>query len=180
MKIRKRQRMLRQIALGLAVAAVAAPGAQAMPLDRDGAADATPAASEHQVYGVGATPRDWIEYTAQTDSQIVERPAPAFRTGQDTRDIVGATEPIVQVYGVGATPRDWVEYTAQADNPIVERPAPAFRTSQEPSNPAIVAEPTGFDWTDAGIGAGFALGIALLAAGTALVARRHQKASVAL
>jgi hypothetical protein len=43
----------------------------------------------------------------------------------------------------------------------------------------IVVASDGFDWTDAGIGAGLALGLILLGSGMLLVARRHRKPTVA-
>jgi hypothetical protein len=44
----------------------------------------------------------------------------------------------------------------------------------------IVVSPTGFDWTDAGIGAGMAFGLILLGSGMLLVARRHRKPTAAV
>jgi hypothetical protein len=44
----------------------------------------------------------------------------------------------------------------------------------------IVISPTGFDWTDAGIGAGMAFGLILLGSGMLLVARRHRKPTAAV
>jgi hypothetical protein len=38
----------------------------------------------------------------------------------------------------------------------------------------IVVAPSGLDWTDAGIGAGMALGLVLVAGGSLLVTRRHR------
>ena len=44
----------------------------------------------------------------------------------------------------------------------------------------ILVSPNGFDWTDAGIGAGMALGLILLGSGMLLVARRHRRPTVAI
>jgi hypothetical protein len=44
----------------------------------------------------------------------------------------------------------------------------------------VVVAPTSFDWADAGIGAGLALGLILLGSGMLLVARRHRRPTAAL
>ena len=44
----------------------------------------------------------------------------------------------------------------------------------------ILVSPNGFDWTDAGIGAGMALGLILLGSGMLLVARRHRRPTAAI
>ena len=50
----------------------------------------------------------------------------------------------------------------------------------EPGNPQLVAVPaTGFDWSDAGIGAGTAVGVLLLALGAALATRHVGRKSLA-
>jgi hypothetical protein len=56
----------------------------------------------------------------------------------------------------------------------------AVRVTPEPGNPQIVAAPaTGFDWNDAGIGAGTAVGVLLLALGAALATRQVGRKSLA-
>jgi hypothetical protein len=60
--------------------------------------------------------------------------------------------------------------------------APAAQARQDPSTgarvpeqPTVVVEPgDGFDWADAGIGAGVAAGLVLFGAGTAKIVRRHR------
>jgi hypothetical protein len=56
----------------------------------------------------------------------------------------------------------------------------SVRFTPEAGNPQIVAAPSeGFDWSDAGIGAGSALGIMLLALGAALATRSAGRKSLA-
>jgi hypothetical protein len=50
----------------------------------------------------------------------------------------------------------------------------------EPTPAHIVVSPGGFDWTDAGIGAGMVLGLILLGSGMLLVARRHRRPTAAV
>ena len=50
----------------------------------------------------------------------------------------------------------------------------------DPTPATILVSPNGFDWTDAGIGAGMALGLILLGSGMLLVARRHRRPTVAI
>jgi hypothetical protein len=65
-------------------------------------------------------------------------------------------------------------------NPSVAPDDRADRVTPEPGNPQIVAAPaTGFDWSDAGIGAGTAVGLMLLALGAALATRRVGDKSLA-
>jgi hypothetical protein len=198
MKTRKHRRLVGKIALGLAVAAVAAPVAQAEARFNN-AESGAPQTVVPMTHGVGATMQDYLEYRGL--------PASAQHT-----------------YGVGATAQDWLEYkgtagtpgtTVRTDLPCTPncaaellpssvstefvRPAPAdlepvgtpraqsefVRPAPADLEPAGTPEtlvrpaPTSFDWTDAGIGAGFAFGLVLLASGMALVARRHRQTSVA-
>jgi hypothetical protein len=109
---RRRQRLLRALALGLAIAAVAAPAVQAKLAIEPGEGKAAPV----EIVGV------------RSDVP----PSPAVVPGRARPDVPPATVPA--------------------------------------SAPATVGD--GFDWRDAGIGAGLALGAVLLAAAAAL-ARRH-------
>lgn len=80
-------------------------------------------------------------------------------------DDVRVAEPIVQAR------------TRQYADDLHASPAPGGRTVvHKPVNSVSVDESTGFDWGDAGIGAGLALGIMLLGGG-AIVAGRHTRRS---
>jgi hypothetical protein len=62
------------------------------------------------------------------------------------------------------------------DRAVVRGPGAAPQTTQA----HVVVSPTSFDWADAGIGAGLALGLILLGSGMLLVARRHRRPTAAL
>ena len=127
MKTRKLNKIIRRLALGLAVAAIAAPAAQADPWYDDSG-----------IAGNAAVRPD--------DRAVRVSPVSAPETAVRPDDRPG-------LRGPGAAPQD---------SPL-----------------QIVIRPGGFDWTDAGIGAVFALGLVLLAGGAALVARRHRQTSAA-
>ena len=127
MKTRKRHQIIRRLALGLAVAAIAVPSAQADPWYDDS--------------GIAGNA------TVRPDDRAVRvSPVSAPETAVRPDDRPG-------LRGPGAAPQD---------SPL-----------------QIVIRPGAFDWTDAGIGAVFALGLVLLAGGAALVARRHRQTSAA-
>jgi hypothetical protein len=50
--------------------------------------------------------------------------------------------------------------------------------ASEQADPAGTSQAGGFDWTDAGVGAGFAIGVVLLASGIAVLALRRRRPSV--
>jgi hypothetical protein len=65
-------------------------------------------------------------------------------------------------------------------NPSVAADDRADRVTPEAGNPQVVAAPAvGFDWSDAGIGAGAAVGALLLALGAALAAGRVGRKALA-
>lgn len=76
---------------------------------------------------------------------------------------------------------DWWAQTGATGTTAVrpdDRPGARGPGTAVDTRPVVVVEqPSGFDWTDAGIGAGATLGVILLASGLSLVARRHRKAS---
>jgi hypothetical protein len=164
MKTRTHRKLIRKIALGLAVVAVAAPTAQAGSFT-DPAGNSVP-----MTRGVGATPDDWAGHKGIVADEYV-RPAPA----ENVRP-VSAPEAVNEY--VRPAPAENVRpiNAPQAIDEYV-RPAPADNT--RPATPLPAVQPKGFDWTDAGIGAGFAFGLILLASGMALVARRHRQTSAA-
>ena len=117
-------------------------------------------------------------------------------TLQDSLEAEGLPASARYTYGVGARLEDSLESTVVRpdDRGVrvspVSTPETALRPDDRPGLrgpgaapqdfPAqIVIGPGGFDWTDAGVGAGFALGLVLLASGMALVARRRRQPSTA-
>jgi hypothetical protein len=152
---RRRNWLVKRIALGLAIAAVAAPVAQAK-IDEG---------SSVQAKGYQAFVTDFPSSSAVSTSsnQIelvrVEQPRStpsdnAFATG-DQIEVVRALP--------RATPSDKIEFVRTQPRSIGE--------------PQVVA--AGFDWKDAGIGAGLALALVLLGVGAALASRHVGRAQTA-
>ena len=150
-------RILRTFALGAAVTALAAPGLQAAvrPDDRVDARGPGAALVEQSV-----RPDDRADARGPGATVVVA--ATAVRP--DDRPEARGPGAIVVVAPTALRPDD---RPAARGPGVVASPAP------------IVIAPTGFDWTDAGIGFAAAFGIALLAGGFLLVARRHRRSSLA-
>jgi hypothetical protein len=144
MRKRIRQRMLRRIALAFAVAAVAAPTAQAVPLEPGATKAPIPRGSTAphgttipQQYGMPrAMPTD---YAANRGDRI-ELARLNDRVGNDVRGLD-------RVENVRVEPRG-------LDKPV------------------LVSDTRSFDWGDAGVGAGLAFAAIMLAAAAALSVRQ--------
>jgi hypothetical protein len=206
MKSWKRQRVLKTFVLGLAVAAIAAPAAAADPWFTDGtsvivrpddrATRVSPPEADAVQSSPSATQAGSFDRPTAPDNRPVHvppvstTPADSFDrpTAPDNRPVheapVDATptisgEPAVRPDdraarpGPAATPETIFD---RATRPVVVTPdSSAPVTSSEPS--AVGDE--GFDWTDAGIGAGMALGLVLLACGMLLLLRHRRTPEVA-
>jgi hypothetical protein len=155
MKTRTHTRWIKRVALGLAVAAIAAPAAQGAyePL------------YQHHFLSDG-TP---VEPLLPTMSQLEQ-----FRTYWSTPG--EATHPF------SFTPsNEPVGPTVVIPDPTRGLPSAddlqQFRFTPEPIVTPVASTPSaGIDWTDAGIGAGMALGAILLGAAAALGLRRRRLA----
>jgi hypothetical protein len=170
MRNRIRQRMLRRIALAFAVAAVAAPTAQAGPLEPGATkAEYIPFVTDFprgntaphgstiaQQYGMPrAMPTD---YAASRGDRIELARLNDRGKGADLRSLDG-------VENVRATPDSNVRGLDRVENVRVEP-----RGSNEP---VLVTDTRSFDWGDAGIGAGLAFAAILLAGAAALSVRQY-------
>jgi len=166
---RRKNWFIKRIALGLAIAAFAAPVAQAK-VDE------------------GSTPQ------ARTESSIVQahtyQPVQAGSDGvyqqfatdfPSTANLVDASD-----YGMPrATPRDYA--ISRGDLIEVVRSTPNGTSSDKiefvRTQPRSIGEPqvvaAGFDWKDAGVGAGLALALVLLGGGAALASRHVGRAQTA-
>ena len=163
---RRRNWLIKRIALGLAIAAFAAPVAQAK-VDEG---------SSVQANGYQAFVTDF----------------PSVPSGQVAKDIVNSDYPslkptvVASAYGMPrAMPMDYA--INRGDQIEVIRGLPQNTSSDKiefvRTQPRSIGEPqvvaAGFDWKDAGIGAGFALALVLLGGGAALASRHVGRAQTA-
>jgi hypothetical protein len=170
MRNRIRQRMLRRIALAFAVAAVAAPTAQAAPLEPGATkAEYIPFVTDFprgntaphgstiaQQYGMPrAMPTD---YAASRGDRIELARLNDRGKGADLRSLDG-------VENVRAIPDSNVRGLDRVENVRVEP-----RGSNEP---VLATDTRSLDWGDAGIGAGLAFAAILLAGAAVLSVRQY-------
>jgi hypothetical protein len=146
---RRRNWFIKRIALGLAVAAVAAPVAQAK-VDEG---------SSVQANGYQAFATDFPSYANVVDASDYGMPRP---TATDYAISRGDLIEVVRSTPNG-TSSDKIEFVRTQPRSIGE--------------PQVVS--AGFDWKDAGIGAGLALALVLLGAGAALASRHVGRAQTA-
>jgi hypothetical protein len=166
------------IALALVVAAAATSSAQA-----SGPGSAPPKVDPLAVgylTGLGLSPSEVKSWTVGTCSRA-SKPASCFAALDRTAASV-KVDPLAVGYlmGRGLSPsevRAWtVGICSQASKPALCY-APFERTAAPVSTSTRIVGPGGFDWGDASIGAGAALGAALLIAGLGamLVVPRHHR-----
>ena len=163
---RRKNWFIKRIALGLAIAAFAAPVAQAR-IDEG---------SSVQANGYQAFATDF----------------PSVPSGQVAKDIVNSDYPslkptvVASAYGMPrATPMDYA--INRGDQIEVVRALPSGSPSDKiefvRTQPRSIGEPqvvaAGFDWKDAGVGAGLALALVLLGGGAALASRHVGRAQTA-
>ncbi|MGH3057258.1 MAG: hypothetical protein ACRDPP_03350 [Gaiellaceae bacterium] len=162
---RRRIRLLRRLALGLAVAAVAAPAAQAIP-------------DEGTIVPRGTLPNGSIvqgEYKSNLGDSVVRGHPGALVQGERKTNLPQGDVPGALVQGERKTdlPNGYVPF--MSDFPRTA-PAPGGQDATPLGDRRVPVEavraPSAFDWGDAGIGAGSALAL-LLIAGGAVVATRH-------
>jgi hypothetical protein len=146
---RRRNWFIKRIALGLAIAAVAAPVAQAK-VDEG---------SSVQASGYQAFATDFPSYANVVNASDYGMPRP---TATDYAISRGDLIEVVRSTPNG-TPSDKIEFVRSQPRSIGE--------------PQVVS--AGFDWKDAGIGAGLALALVLLGGGAALASRHVGRAQTA-
>jgi hypothetical protein len=170
MRNRRRNWMLRRIALAFAVAAVAAPTAQAGPLE-PGATKAeyipfvtdfprgnTAPHGETIQAGEYGMPRAMPTDYAANRGDRIELARLNDRGGSDVRGLDG-------VENVRVEPRGDVRGLDGVENVRVE--------PRGLDKPVLVSDTRSFDWGDAGIGAGLAFAAILLAGAAALSVRQY-------
>ena len=149
MRNRRRNWFIKRIALGLAIAAFAAPVAQAK-VDEG---------SSIQANGYQAFVTDFPSYANGVNASDYGMPRP---TATDYAISRGDLIEVVRSTPSG-TSSDKIEFVRTQPRSIGE--------------PQVVA--AGFDWKDAGVGAGLALALVLLGGGAALASRHVGRAQTA-
>jgi hypothetical protein len=161
MRNRRRNWRLKRIALAFAVAAVAAPAAQAVPLEPGNVAARDHVSTGQSDFNPGAmhmprvTPTDYAAYRDRAELARLDR-----GKGADLRSLDG-------VENVRAVPDNNVR---ALDRVEIIRTEP-----RGTSEPVLTASPSSFDWGDAGVGAGLAFAAILLAAASALSVRQYNR-----
>jgi hypothetical protein len=163
--------MIGGLAVAVASLALIAPAAQANP--STGMLPVGTAVADGRAVHVGpdgtidavAQPGDVVRSlpvgTAVADDQVVRV------TPEGTIETVAQTGGAVRSLPVGTAVGDSGALRINAEG--------AIEPLGNSAPPTIVVAPSGLDWTDAGIGAGMALGLMLLGGGLLLVTRRHRE-----
>lgn len=165
----RRHRWLRRFAAGLAFAALAVPTAQAGIVEDTGIG----------VSG-GQQATDYNGYGYQQSPGVPLGKQGVLVNPDDRADRITPGNP--HNFGI-VNPDDRADRITPG-NPqvhvVVTPDDRADRFTPEAGNPQVVASPSsGFDWSDAGIGAGMAVGLMLLALGAALATRRVGRKTLA-
>jgi hypothetical protein len=169
-------RLITFISVALAAAAFAAPAALAQSASDQPRVDPL-AVSELQ--GMGYTPAQIQAWTVGPCSQQV-KPAACFGPSHGAGLIRPVVDPLAVSYltGMGLTPAEVQSWTTGACSRAV-KDASCFAVFDRGSAPVTTsASTTGFDWADAGIGAGATLGFLLLLGGTTaglLISRQNRR-----
>lgn len=187
--IRRRNWLIRRFALGLAIAAFAAPAAQARV---DEGIQGQPNSSAEIQKGIAYEPfvTDFPSYPAGSVAEIGALPVSAHDyalAGAERIRLAHSlprwTDPgiVATNYGMPrATDLGWPGVNPSDDTASMHasRPMPhdPALTNGHQGQPRSIGEPqvvsAGFDWKDAGIGGGLALALALLGGGAILVSRQ--------
>jgi hypothetical protein len=156
----RRHRWLRRLAAGFAFAGLVVPtAAQAHHLEIQGGSGSG-SSSEYNGYGYQQSPGVLL------DQQVVDSVRGAYVSETSVR-------PDDRAVRITPQPVDATNVARPDDRG--ERFTPSGGEL-----PQVVAEPaTGFDWSDAGIGAGMAVGLMLLALGAALATRHANRKTLA-
>jgi hypothetical protein len=177
--IRRRNWLLKRIALGLAVAAVSAPVAQAS-VDEGIAGQPNSPAEVVQVFAYadhGLPSAMPSEFALARGDHIELVRAQGRSTGDGfVASDYGMPRPTATDYAISRG--DLIEVVRATPNGTSSDKIEFVRTQPRSiGEPQVVA--AGFDWKDAGIGAGLALALVLLGGGAALASRHLGRAQTA-
>lgn len=171
MKVKGSRRIVRRLGLALAVAAVFVPVAQAMPADPDvsGAIPSSRVYADDLHAAVPVVP----PIRQYADDRHSRSPVSNLQLSSQRNYADDLHTPVSSI------PRNYApintrvpDYGPRGYAPVNTRVQPDL---YQPDNPVALASSSGFDWSDAGIGAGGALGLILLLGGGALLAARHSR-----
>jgi hypothetical protein len=157
--IRRRNWFIKRIALGFAVAAIVAPVAQAR-VDE----------------GIQGQPNSSAEIIKSSEYKPFVTDFPSYANVVDAADY-GMPRPTAMDYAISRG--DLIEVVRSTPSATSSDKIEFVRTTQPRSTgePQVVA--VGFDWKDAGIGAGLALALVLLGGGAVLASRHVGRAQTA-
>ena len=164
MRTRRRNWILKRIVLGFAVAALVAPAAAQARVD-EGISGQPNAASE--ISGVNSG--DYAPFVTDFPSYANQSVTIGTPSGMPHAGLNDYLQTRDGIEVARLNPRS----TLRA-NDLIEK----VRVAPSVSTPQAVASP-GFDWSDAGIGAGLALGLVLLGAAAVRASRHLGKAQTA-
>jgi hypothetical protein len=165
MERRTHTRRLSKIVLGLAVAAIAAPSAQAYYFDEPGTANNVP--SNEPVWQTIVPSKAFPALAELQLLRFTPSDAPAGPTLTHPFSFTPSDEPVGPTVVVPDPTRGL---------PSIQE-LEKFRFTPNPAAAPVVQAPSGgIDWRDVGIGAGMAIGTILLGAAAALGLRRRRLA----
>jgi hypothetical protein len=165
MQTRRRTWLARRIVLGLALTALVVPGVAQARVDEGGFGQPNSVAEVSK--GAVGGPR--MQVTGTDEWTVTSECRGCRRSGETSSFDVGAS--LTTDLPSGMTREQLNAYLLARDGVEITRTQPRSNTADTLSVPQVVSSP-GFDWGDAGIGAGIALGLVLLA-GAAFQATRH-------
>jgi hypothetical protein len=182
---RRRNWFLKRIALGLAIAAFAAPAAQAK-VDEGSSVQANgyqafvtdfPSSSSVDVSGYGMPRAMPSDYALASQREFVRADVPGDTVSSIKASDYGMPRAMPSDYALANrefvradVPGDTVQNIGEPQVVRVDIPGDTVTDIGELDTPQVVAG--GFDWSDAAIGGGLALGLVLLGWG-AILATRH-------
>jgi hypothetical protein len=181
----RRHRWLRRLAASLAFAGLVIPtAAQAHHLDISGGSSAQ-SSGEYNGYGYQQSPG----VPLADQNNLGEAWSFMANPSGATANVVRPDDRAVRI---SPQPVESTNIVRPDDRAVRVSPQPVESTVVRPDDrgvrftpsggelPQVVAEPsTGFDWSDAGIGAGMAFGLMLLALGALLATRHANKKALA-
>ena len=170
----RRHRWLRRLAAGFAFAGLVVPtAAQAHQLQVSGGGSGGQSSAGYDGYGYQQSPGVPLADQKGANDVAARPDDRAVRISPQAIDSTGVVRPDDRAVRITPQPVDSTNVVRPDDRGVRFTPSGG-------ELPQVVAVPsTGFDWGDAGIGAGLAFGLMLLALGAALVTRHANRKALA-